>query len=120
MGIEWEPPKWRREGRTGPGPGAPKYAKAKDRNKIRKGGSVGGNPHSANGPYSTGGFKGKAKKGKASWSQKGSGRSGSGGKGGGKSSASATAPQLGIAYSLFIGLPLLFVTAFALHAAGVI
>jgi len=52
MGTEWEPPKWRREGRTGPGPAAPKYAKAKDRNTVRKGGEVGSqngrkppNPH---------------------------------------------------------------------------
>lgn len=36
MGIEWEPPRWRQQGRTGPGPGAPRYRKAKDRSKVRR------------------------------------------------------------------------------------
>lgn len=34
-------PKWRKEGRTGPGPLAPRYAKAKDRRTVRNGGTVG-------------------------------------------------------------------------------
>lgn len=34
-------PKWRREGRTGPGPIAPRYASAKDRRTVRRGGTVG-------------------------------------------------------------------------------
>lgn len=34
---DWEgPPRWVREGRTGPGPIAPKYAKRKDRAQVRK------------------------------------------------------------------------------------
>jgi hypothetical protein len=41
MGIQWETPKWRQEGRTGPGPIAPKYKKLSDRNKVRKGKPVG-------------------------------------------------------------------------------
>lgn len=41
MGIEWELPDWRKQGRTGPGPAAPKYKKLSDRNKVRKGKPVG-------------------------------------------------------------------------------
>ena len=37
MGWLWESPKWQREGRTGPGPLAPQYAKRSDRNKVRRG-----------------------------------------------------------------------------------
>lgn len=34
---DWEgPPRWVREGRTGPGPIAPRYAKRKDRAQVRK------------------------------------------------------------------------------------
>lgn len=39
MGTSWDPPKWRQEGRTGPN--GPKYAKAKDRATVRRGGTVG-------------------------------------------------------------------------------
>lgn len=38
---DWESPKWRKEGRTGPGPIAPKYAKSKDRRAVRRGKDVG-------------------------------------------------------------------------------
>lgn len=37
MGQEWEEPKWRREGRTGDGPIAPRYANRRDRNRVRRG-----------------------------------------------------------------------------------
>lgn len=43
-------PKWRNDGRTGPN--GPRYAKAKDRAKVRNGGKVGKQP--TNGPYSWG------------------------------------------------------------------
>lgn len=46
MGNDWDVPKWRREGRTGPGPAAPKYSKRSDRNKVR-----GEKPVGNNGPY---------------------------------------------------------------------
>lgn len=66
MGNDWDIPKWQREGRTGPGPAAPKYAKLSDRNKVRRGkpvgknngGKGGSNPGwykpGGNGPYSWG------------------------------------------------------------------
>lgn len=41
MGLGWGQPKWRDQGRTGPGPGAPRYAKRKDRAAVRKGGQPG-------------------------------------------------------------------------------
>jgi hypothetical protein len=41
MGSEWEPPKWRREGRSGPN--GPKYASRKDRAAVRRGGKPGDN-----------------------------------------------------------------------------
>ena len=41
MGTSWDGPKWRQEGRTGPGAGAPRYKKAKDRAAVRRGGSPG-------------------------------------------------------------------------------
>jgi hypothetical protein len=34
---EWESPKWRRQGRTGSGPFAPRYARRSDRRAVRKG-----------------------------------------------------------------------------------
>jgi hypothetical protein len=34
--------KWRKEGRTGPGPLAPRYKNRRDRNKVRRGKPVGG------------------------------------------------------------------------------
>lgn len=37
MGNSWETPKHQRQGRTGPGPLAPKYASGKDRRKVRSG-----------------------------------------------------------------------------------
>lgn len=45
MGWEWDDtPKWRKEGRTGPGPIAPRYASRKDRATVRRGGTPGGPP----------------------------------------------------------------------------
>lgn len=42
MGNDWDDtPKWRKEGRTGPGPLAPRYASRKDRATVRRGGTVG-------------------------------------------------------------------------------
>jgi hypothetical protein len=41
MTRQWEPPRWQGEGRTGPGPAAPKYKSRKDRNKVRRGKPVG-------------------------------------------------------------------------------
>lgn len=44
MGNSWEDPplpRWRKEGRTGPGPIATRYASRKDRKTVRKGGTVG-------------------------------------------------------------------------------
>lgn len=38
---EWGTPKWRQQGRTGPGPAAPRYAKARDRRAVQRGGSPG-------------------------------------------------------------------------------
>lgn len=37
-------PRWRREGRTGPGPLAPRYASRKDRRTVRRGGTPGQPP----------------------------------------------------------------------------
>ena len=37
MSNEWEEPKWRREGRTGEGELAPRYASRRDRNRVRRG-----------------------------------------------------------------------------------
>lgn len=37
MGQDWEEPKWRREGRTGDGPIAPRYANRRDRNRVARG-----------------------------------------------------------------------------------
>lgn len=37
MGLEWRGPEWREQGRTGPGPAAPKYARGKDRRAVRRG-----------------------------------------------------------------------------------
>lgn len=43
MGWEWDDtPQWRKEGRTGPGPLAPRYASRKDRRDVRMGREVGG------------------------------------------------------------------------------
>lgn len=39
--MDWDTPKWRQEGRTGPGPIAPRYANRKDRAAVRRGGSPG-------------------------------------------------------------------------------
>lgn len=56
-------PKWRKEGRTGPGPLAPKYAKRKDRATVRRGGEVAKNPNPYGGgnanPGGPGGYRGK-------------------------------------------------------------
>lgn len=41
MAQEWNNPKWRQQGRTGPGPAAPRYAKGKDRRAVQRGGSPG-------------------------------------------------------------------------------
>lgn len=41
MGLEWGQPKWRQQGRTGPGPAAPKYKSAKARRAVQRGGSPG-------------------------------------------------------------------------------
>lgn len=42
MGLDWDDiPQWRKEGRTGPGPAAPRYASRKDRSKVRRGKPVG-------------------------------------------------------------------------------
>lgn len=38
---DWDIPDWRRQGRTGPGPFAPKYKSAKNRRAVRKGGDSG-------------------------------------------------------------------------------
>lgn len=37
---DWTGPRWRQEGRTGPGPIAPRYANRKDRNTVRRGDKV--------------------------------------------------------------------------------
>ena len=46
MGNDWETPipSWRKQGRTGPGPIAPKYASRKDRRTVRRGGTPGKPP----------------------------------------------------------------------------
>lgn len=38
----WGEPSWREQGRTGPGPVAPRYASRRDRNTVRSGGTPGG------------------------------------------------------------------------------
>lgn len=44
MSPEWDSPRWRQQGRTGPGPIAPKYKARKDRATVRRGGTPGGPP----------------------------------------------------------------------------
>lgn len=40
--MDWDTPRWRQEGRTGPH--GPKYKKLRDREKVRRGGKPGGPP----------------------------------------------------------------------------
>jgi hypothetical protein len=45
MGHDWDDvPKWRKQGRTGPGPAAPRYSSRRDRATVRRGGKPGKPP----------------------------------------------------------------------------
>jgi hypothetical protein len=67
--------KWRKEGRTGPGPLAPRYKNRRDRNKVRRGKPVGNNnPNPYGGgnsnPGGPGGRRGKIPRGGSSGGKK--------------------------------------------------